>query len=176
MAASSATDLTKRLALFGITEETRTNVEMFRLVMNDHLEGIIYRFYRHIMSFPEGKRLIGSEDRVPVLAEKQREHWRKLFSCRFDTEYAESAQFIGMVHLRAGVAPYLYIAGYNFFLCELTKLAASHYAGSMVISGVLSSITRIISLDMDLALSVYTREMSRLVAAKATKEAIARQG
>lgn len=154
-------DLSNRLALLRINDDTRASIDRFRPVLMDELDWIIARFYRHIMSFPQGQRIIGDESRVPELARAQNLHWTRLFSCSFDDTYARSALQVGRSHLKAGVAPYLYIAGYNFFICELVKLATERFAGDLQLPSILTAVTRVISLDMDLALSVYTRELWR---------------
>lgn len=65
------------------------------------------------------------------------------------------------MHYKFGVAPYLYITGYNFFQCELIKLISEDRAEDVDLSSVLTSVIKVINLDMDLALSAYTREYWR---------------
>jgi len=154
-------DLTNRLALLRIQEDTKGSVEIFRPYLWEHLPLVIDRFYRHLMSFPEGRQIIGGEHHLPRLKDAQEKHWKRLFSCEFDHAYAESAMTIGRAHLRAGVAPYLYIAGYSFFTCELVRIASDAFSGDLQLTSILTSIQKVISLDMDLALSAYTRELWR---------------
>lgn len=154
-------DLSNRLALLRVDDNTKASIELFRPHLIAHLPMIIDRFYRHLMSFPEGRRIIGDESRIPMLKEAQEAHWKQLFLCDFDEAYAESAMNIGRSHLRVGVAPYLYIAGYAFFTCELMRLAAEEFATGLQLPSILTSIQKAVSLDMDLALSVYTRELWR---------------
>jgi hypothetical protein len=40
----------------------------------------------------------------------------------------------------------------------LIKLASAHYGASLELPGILASITRVVNLDVDLAISAYTRE------------------
>lgn len=150
-----------RLALLSISEDTKTHIDAMRPVLASELAGIIRRFYRHIRAFPEGQALIPDDAMEASLRSRQRAHWLRLFTCRFDDDYVASALAVGRAHLRAGVAPYIYIAGYNFILTELIKAVVTHFAGAMNVSGVLTAMTRIVHLDMDLALSTYTRELWR---------------
>jgi hypothetical protein len=53
------------------------------------------------------------------------------------------------------VAPYLYIAGYNDFHCEMIRLAALHYK-DMDVAELLQAIAKAVAFDMDLASTSYT--------------------
>jgi hypothetical protein len=154
-------NLTHRLALLSITEETKQHIASVQPLLQAEMTQIIRRFYRHIRSFPEGKRLIADDGMEERLREAQKRHWNRLFACTFDEPYVESAIHVGRAHLGAGVAPHVYIAGYNFFLCELINLVVAQYAGGLQVSGLLTAVTRLVYLDMDLALSTYTRELWR---------------
>jgi hypothetical protein len=166
----SLPDLTRRLALLEITPETNLVLEPFRLKLNSALDGIVHRFYRHLQSHPEGQRFFPDNSRIPALVEKQRAHWQRLFNCQFDAAYLEGCTAIGQAHLRAGIAPYLYIAGYTYFLVELQKFAALHFSNPQELGTILAAATRLVHLDMDLALSVYTREVVQLVASRAAHQ------
>lgn len=94
----------------------------------------------------------------------------RLFSGEFGDDYAASAMAVGRAHLRAGVPPHLYIAGYSFFQCELQTLAHKHFASELAFPSISAAIVRYIALDMDLALSVYMREFVTARLARAAHE------
>lgn len=165
----SQVDLTRRLALLGITPDAAKVIEPFRLKLYDAMDGIVFRFYRFLQSQPEGQRFFPDDNRINQLVPKQRDHWRKLFNGEFDETYINGCQAIGHAHLVNGVAPYLYIAGYTFFLVELQNFAVMHFANPQELKTIMAMVTRLVHLDMDLALSVYTREVVQLVANKAAQ-------
>jgi hypothetical protein len=153
-----AQEIMRRLSLLGITADTKHNIGEFYPTLAGGIDGIIARFYAHILSFPEGKSALQNKDIKNSLAPRQRTHWLKLFSCSFDDEYYRSAVRIGQVHYDQKISPYLYLAGYNFFNCEMIRLAAQSHRDAVSLSNLLTSISRVVTLDMDLALSAYTRE------------------
>ena len=155
---SKPQDITRRLVLLGITDDTKQNISIFFPTFTAEIDGIIKKFYAHILSFPEGKEIFSGIDIRGSLERRQKEHWIRLFSCRFDAQYTSSAIRVGQAHFEKKIAPYLYLAGYNFFHCELIQLISKTYAKSIGLPSMLSGITRLITLDMDLALSAYTRE------------------
>ncbi len=159
MIASAPVDLKHRLDLYGITVQTRANIGAFLPTLMLHIDPMIRNFYKHILSFPEVQKIIRTPEMEKYLRDRQREHWTTMLDCQFDAAYAARAIAIGRAHHRAGVAPYLYIAGYNYFLCEMLHLAALHHLGTSELSGILTSLTRVVSLDLELALTAYTKEM-----------------
>jgi methyl-accepting chemotaxis protein len=159
MTANAPIDLRHRLELYGITGQTRSNVEAFTPTVMAHLDSMILNFYKHILAFPEVKKIIRTAEMERQLRVRQRDHWCTMLDCRFDAAYAAKAVAVGRAHHRAGVAPYLYIAGYNYFLCEMLHLASLHYLGTSDLSGILTSVARIVNLDLELALTAYTKEM-----------------
>lgn len=150
--------IAKRLALLQIDDDTKANVTLFRPTLIAKIDTVTDNFYRFLGGFPDARRIITSQEMVPILKKAQHTHWLRLFSCRFDDAFVESAMGVGRAHLRVGVAPYLYIAGYNFFLTQLTRIAAEQYANRMELPGVLTGVQKLVMLDMEIALSVYTRE------------------
>lgn len=150
-----------RLALLSISAETTALIVSLGPMLDAELDAILRRFYKHIRSHPESQALIADDAMEKRLRARQKAHWLRLFSCRFDEEYVASALAVGRAHLRARVAPHIYIAGYNFILCELIKAVVARHAGAMEVSGLVTAMTRIVYLDMDLALSTYTRELWR---------------
>ncbi len=159
MTASVPIDLRHRLELYGITSQTRLNVGAFLPTLMAHFDPMIRSFYKHILAFPDVKKIIRTPEMEHHLRARQREHWTTMFDCRFDAAYAARAVAVGRAHHRAGVAPFHYVAGYNYFLCEMLHLAALHHLGTSELSGILTSLTRIVTLDLELALTAYTKEI-----------------
>ena len=150
--------LQKRLDLLMINADTRYNLRKVIPVFREDLDFIVEKFYAHIRQFPEISQIFTGKAQIDALKKRQKQHWIKLFSCRFDDSYVNSAIRIGKIHFTQGVAPSLYIAGYNYFHCELIAAVAKRQSNPRELSEVLTSICRVISLDMDLSLSVYTQE------------------
>lgn len=148
----------KQLALMRISHAEIKHLETIRPVIDMVLEGVARDFYRHMRAFPEGKLLLSDDAMVAHLITKQSEHWGRLFSGVYDDAFARTALAIGKAHFENKVAPYLYIAGYAFFQSELTRELCNRCGGRRDLGELLSTITRVIALDMDLAISVYMKE------------------
>jgi len=162
---ADTTQLQKRLDLLRIDDKTKASLALAFPVFQEEIDSIVAKFYDHITAFPEAAAILKSRHQVAALKFKQKKHWSSLFSCAFDEKYVASAVRIGTVHFQHGVAPYLYIAGYTFFHCALIDALTARQSLAADLPRILAAITRVISLDIDLALSVYTREYWRQAAA-----------
>ncbi len=166
---TAASVLNKRLELLGINEDTKNSMKKVRPILYEEIDNIIGYFYDHIFSFPEIKKLFPGVDSRRNLEVKQKHHWISLFSCNFDESYLQATTRIGKAHFENKIAPYIYISGYNFFLCELTKIVSIKMRDSADLPGMLTSIVRLVSLDMDLSMSFYTREYWKMVKGNVAK-------
>jgi methyl-accepting chemotaxis protein len=91
----------------------------------------------------------------------------RMFSGKFDDEYFDSVHRIGKAHCQLGLQPGWYIGGYglvkqmiiNLVLADATKTRGFNVKGRVSkASKLIQAIDKAISLDMDLAISVYLAE------------------
>lgn len=148
----------KQLALLRIGSDEIQRLRSLRPLLSDSLPGIAADFYKHMRTFSEGRKHFSDEAMVERLVAKQLAHWRRLFSGLFDDDYAKAALAIGRAHYEHGVAPYIYISGYSFFQCALSRIICVRHAGQRELPELLNAVSRVISLDIDLAISVYMKE------------------
>lgn len=169
---SDRLNIETRLALLGIGDDTVHNARLFYPTLYAALDRIVEKFYNHLLSFPDARQILAPMDVQTRLAPRQKAHWEKLFSCRIDERYVAEALLVGKIHFQSKVPPYLYLAGYNFFHCQIIKLATEKYDRLTGLPEILAGTSRLITLDMDLALSAYTREfwqMSDLASGEAAE-------
>ena len=143
-----------RLRLDGIDRGVIEKLQKFMPIFEDNMPAIIADFYRSMASFPQTRVFFESSD-VSVLKRKQITHWRNLMGSEFSRPYVRSAIRIGFVHHKIGLPLYLYLAGYNRILCELTRLAIMHESGALSSSETVAALIKAVSLDMDIAISCY---------------------
>lgn len=149
-------DLNVRLGLLRIDDDTRANLKTFLPVLERRISGVIDGFYKFILTDPEARSILSSEAQVRALRLKQKTHWLKLFSGEWVERFRDMALAIGDAHFRAKIPPYLYVAGYTYFQCELMRIAAENYRGADA-ERIMAAIIKTINLDMELALASYSR-------------------
>ena len=143
-----------RLRLDSIDDYTRERLQAFQPTIATEMYAILSDFYRHMTQFPQTRKFFVNSD-INLLKTRQTQHWQRLFSAEFDREYISSAVRVGLAHHAIGLPLHLYLSGYNRVLCDLTTLAIHHYAGSLAASDTVTSIIKVVSLDMDIAISCY---------------------
>ena len=154
---ANSPDLALRMRMLGIGEETYQAAKLFSPVFVPNIGRVARGFYKKMLGFEEVRDALAGIDVENSLEPRQIAHWIRLFSCRFDRDYVEHAVRIGEAHFQRGVAPHLYIAGYNYFQCELVGLATRNFRNARELHDIITAIVRLAALDMDLALSVYIR-------------------
>jgi len=155
----------QRLNFLMIDDETRRSLEEFAPTLKEALPSVLEEFYNHLRSYPEMMKFFSSESRVAHAKTAQFDHWIKLFSGRFDSEYFASVKKIGLTHSRIGLEPRWYIGGYAFTLNKLLEMATRHHrsylhpeAARIKLASLLRAINQAVMLDMELAISVYLEE------------------
>jgi heme-based aerotactic transducer len=148
--------LEERLRVLGIDSNTRYNLALLRPWLKESIAEFVNSFYAHMLRHPEIARIFGGA--APEhLKSRQRAHWLEMFECRFDDHYVMNAMRIGRAHFEHDVPPRLYLAGHNFFHCAIIELAANKCRSSRDLPIMLASVAKVIALDVDLAMSAYTR-------------------
>lgn len=155
-------DLLKhRIQLLAINQPLVDALHRISPFVENCLNGIIEDFYAHMQRFPEGRKIFSDPHQVRGLKSHQFNHWKRLFNAELDEAYLREAIRIGKAHYRGRVAPHLYIAGYNFFEAALLKRVSTRYQSDPQLPVMMEAIAKVVGLDMDLAMSVYLRELWR---------------
>jgi ABC-type transporter Mla subunit MlaD len=151
-------DRERRLQFLMIDQPSRDSVNELLPTIEANLPDILNGFYDHIMEWPELSALIGSRDNIPRLKAAQTEHWKNLFSGRFDDAVFNRGVKIGEAHQRIGLEPRWYVGGYAFTMSRLTRLAIDNCGQDCEkLAVMLGAITKAVFLDMELAISVYIK-------------------
>ena len=147
-------DLAARLAFARIDAATIADLGTLWTQIAPALEGLMKRFYAHVMAEPRLAALIG--ERQGALEGAQVKHWTRLFSGRFDEDYAASVERIGRAHHRIGLEPRWYIGGYQFMLSELSRLILRKHRFAPARAGrLIEALNKAVLFDLDFALSTY---------------------
>jgi methyl-accepting chemotaxis protein len=147
-------DLGVRRRFLGLDAEACQLLAAFWPTIEPRLPEIIEGFYRHLVTIPRLKQMVGEQ--IPRLKQAQASHWRRLLSGRFDAEYFNGVQTIGNVHHKIGLEPRWYIGGYAYVLNRLVALAIrAHRWSPQKLASLIAAVNAGVMLDMDIAISVY---------------------
>ncbi|RMD64804.1 MAG: globin-coupled sensor protein, partial [Alphaproteobacteria bacterium] len=157
---NSSYDRETRLAFLKIDSATQELLPEAWQLIEPELPHILDDFYQHIMTIPHLRDMIGGEGNVPRLKNAQTNHWRSLFSGRFDDNYFEHAYVIGRTHQRIGLEPRWYMAGYVLILSHLNEVFSRTCRRKPErLTALMDAATKAVFLDMDVAISIYYEAM-----------------
>lgn len=122
-----AEELVQRLSFLEIDDRSRAALSEYYDDIAQILPDILQKFYRHVGTWPNLKSMFKDQSRMDYARNAQQQHWLKLFSARFDSDYAESVKKIGLIHSRIGLDPTWYIGAYGFTLNHLYFHACQKY-------------------------------------------------
>lgn len=158
-----------KLKQYAITDDVKQTLRQIQPVLQKHLGPILDTFYSGIRSNPALSKFFTDESRFQHARDKQAEHWKRLFSGRFDDEYSASVTRIASVHNRLGLAPGIYIAAYTSILGQLHQALLGHGLKGVLVSrgaknntaDMITAVDRAVLLDIDLTIEVYLREQAQ---------------
>lgn len=157
-------ELVERLAFAGFGDSQRAALTKFGPTLDRELPGILDKFYTNLRGWPQLAAMFKGSEAMPRAANAQAEHWKMLFSGRFDDAYVASVKKIGLMHSKIGLDPQWYIGGYTFILRHLFELAARGAgpvlspAAARRTGELCAAINMAVMIDMDLAISCYIVE------------------
>ena len=153
-------DLKLRLALYGINQETFYYAGVFWRAILPEFDGIINRFYAHILEHQKFRKFIPNPGMIDRLKVTQKAHWDRLFSSKFDDDYVRQVVATAEAHIKIRLPAYFYMAAYAVFLDELHAAAYKIFSeeGNDVVA-IVKAINKMVIIDMDLTLSVYMKEL-----------------
>ncbi|MDY0871847.1 globin-coupled sensor protein [Dongia rigui] len=160
--------IAERLAFSGIDANVLGVIGSFRGEIEAILPGAVAAFYDHLSHWPQLTGMFSSPARIEHAKAAQTTHWKRLFSGTLDEAYFESALKIGLIHAKIGLEPRWYIAAYHRTLSHLIRRAViacysrlhAHRA-TVELGDIVSAMTQLAMLDMDIAVSAYFEELQR---------------
>jgi len=125
------------------------------------LDGILDRFYRHVLQTPATAVLLQAPGRLEHAKAAQKRHWERLFGAEFDDAYLRSVTEIGKAHHRIGLEPRYYVGAYAIVLCELERVLLARHKPRMMggrnetLADQMNALTKAVMLDTGLVIDVY---------------------
>ena len=139
-----------------IDKQTRATLRAFRATFESRLGDIVSDFQAYVDRYPECRALFESEQGRSCITGTQGRHWLALFDGALDDSYFAQAARIGQAHERAGLEPRWYMGAYCHVLNRIVQLAVETYQDDPArLAATVQAITRVVEIDMDLAIAVY---------------------
>ncbi len=139
---------------YSIDEAASADIRAAWTILDPQMGDILTAFYQRWEREPKLAGLV--RGRIDHLKKAQYDHWKRLFSARFDRDYFESVHRVGLAHVRIGLEPHWYISGYNHVLGQVSAILGrqARFSGTKA-ARMIAAVTKAVLLDMDIAVSVY---------------------
>ncbi|MFQ5789584.1 MAG: protoglobin domain-containing protein [Acidobacteriota bacterium] len=159
-----------RKKYLGIREEDEELLREAHALIHPHVDTIVERFYSYLLSHRHTRALLTA---TPGLLERlkktQTRYFLELTSGRYDLAYFENRLGVGLAHERIGLSPEWYLGAYNKYLHivnDVLSLAMGRDYERFFNTWV--SLSKVIFLDMSLAIAAYIFSSQEKLAQKAT--------
>jgi signal transduction histidine kinase len=153
---------TERIAYFDYTEDDRELLAGLRPALERHASSLVSAFYRHLLSFPETRRLLRDPGVKERLLVKQRSYLLSLAGPRIDAEYVAQRRLVGEIHERIGLGPSWYLGAYSLYLSLLTPIICeeAQHEGQRA-ERTIAALQKLILFDAHLAMESYVERRGR---------------
>jgi hypothetical protein len=143
----------KLLEFLEIDSETKALATLLSDVLTPHLDDVIERFYKRVSDFNIDAHI--TEQVLPMLKAKQKQHWMGLFRSQFQEDYFASVRRIGMRHHNIALSPMWYVAGYMWLKLAFIEVIIRSELPAVTKGHLVKTLDKYIAIDMALALSTY---------------------
>jgi signal transduction histidine kinase len=136
-----------------------------------HAQAIIDRFYEYLLGHDHTRKMLSEPGLVEHLKVLQARYFEELTAGRYDLAYAENRVKVGLTHHRIGLSPEWYLGAYVKYLHIATDVLSDAFGRDYErFYETIVSLTKVIYLDMGLALDAYhfsgQEGLERMAAAK----------
>lgn len=160
--------LRERLQFIGLDEAALARIRAIEPTILEHLPNALADFYDKIAGVPEVSRHFANLAQIDHARQRQGKHWTAIAGGRLDGDYFASANVVGNVHARIGLAPKWYLGGYGLIVETLVTGVIKGFSGrrkswrpgrqevdTVALAGSLSALFKAVLIDIDIAVSTY---------------------
>lgn len=162
--------LDDRFNYYGIDQAALDLVQAHRDQLDKAITSAIDAFYSFIRNHPLSADKFSNVN-IEKLRDLQQSHWISLLFGQHDDRFLQESKAIGNVHLKVGVTPFLYVGGYNFVCKQLTtELMSDPSLEASQVCSLMTAVSGLIMMDMELALSAYVDASNSYKAAESANQ------
>ncbi|MFI5363992.1 MAG: protoglobin domain-containing protein [Candidatus Binatia bacterium] len=145
-----------RLAFLELTPDDAARLRELHPFAERHVAEIVDAFYEQLLKFDTTRTVLRDAATIRRLKEKQRQYFLSLTSGEYEEAYFEGRLRVGDIHQQINLEPAWYLGTYNLYIrLLLPRLAAEFGSDPQRFAEYLSSLTKVMFLDMGLAIDAY---------------------
>ena len=149
-------DIARRKAYLDLTAEDERLLREVHPLLAGHAGAVIERFYEHLLSHEHTRRMLEAPGLIERLKGLQRAYFERLTAGDYGMDYFQDRLRVGDTHERVGLAPEWYMGAYNTYLQIVSDVLRHAFPpGDERCFRAISSLSKIVMLDMGLAIDAY---------------------
>jgi signal transduction histidine kinase len=153
---TGASEFEQRIAYLDLRPSDLELLAALRPILEEHAESLVATFYRHLLTFPATRKLLGDPDVRERLLDVQREYLLSLAGPTLDAAFVKKRRQIGETHKRIGLEPRWFLGAYALHLSLLIPLVHEAYqADTRKACSTIVALQKLLSLDAQLAMEAY---------------------
>ncbi len=151
-----AQQIAEQRAFFEFGEADGAALRAMRPHAAASVDGLVDRFYEHLLAFPELRDLLEREPgRIDRLKGLQRSYFLSLMDGVLDDAYVESRLRVGNAHQAIGLQPRWYIGAFGLYLRLILRDLVARTGDGATILPTIEALVKVITFDMALAIRTY---------------------
>lgn len=149
-------EMQTRLAFLSFGDQDGRNLGEIRDVIASHVDGLVGKFYDHLLQFNELRGILSDATLVERLKGSQRRYLLSLGQFGDAAGYAEARLRIGLTHERVGLKQKWYLGAYHRLFELILQRLADRYSGDACrLSSLALTLNKIITLDEIFVVETY---------------------
>jgi signal transduction histidine kinase len=152
----NAMEIERRKAYLEITAEDERRLREAHPLLLGHTGEIIDRFYEYLLAHEHTRLMLSAPGLIERLKKLQTAYFQQLTAGDYGQAYFENRLRVGQAHNRVGLSPEWYLGAYTKYLHIVTDVLSRAYGRDYErFFQTLVSLTKVINLDMSLAIDAY---------------------
>ena len=166
----SAEEIVRRKAYLEITSEDERRLREAHPHLQRHAQHIIDRFYDYLLAHEHTRIMLSAPGLIERLKKLQTRYFQELTAGDYGAAYFENRLRVGAVHNRVGLSPEWYLGAYTKYLHIVTDVLSQAFGRDYErFFQTLISLTKVINLDMSLAIDAYIHAAQDALASRKTQ-------
>jgi signal transduction histidine kinase len=172
----SDVEVRRRKAYLEISPVDEARLLAAHQILERHAGGIVEEFYAFLLSHDHTRKMLSAPGLIERLKRLQTRYFSELTAGRYDVDYFQNRVRVGLAHSQVGLSPEWYLGAYLKYLNTVGRvLRDSSGMEEEEASRILSSLGKIIFLDMSLAIDAYIASAQGALSEKASELARANE-
>ena len=161
-------EVRRRKAFLEIGDEEEGLIREAHPHLVQQADQMVERFYEYLLSHEHTRKILSKPGLVERLKKAQGKYFLELSQGSYDLAYFENRLKVGLAHEKNGLSPQWYLGAYEKYLHIANDVLLQAFSGDpQRLRRISDALSKVVFLDMSLAIDAYTSSSSERLAEEA---------